>query len=107
MKTLTNTLNLRFANKGEVVPTWDYKKGNYQQFMIDNDIKESHVLGEIGKTGVKVHVFRAVYANINGENVIIGTVPVCGAQWTSSFRPLEFGSKEITCQKCLKRQNKH
>lgn len=106
MNTLSNTLNLRFAHKNEKVPTWDYNAGSYSQFLIDNNIKEAQVLGEIGRTGVKVHVFRAVYAEINGENVIIGSAPVCGARWDSRFHPLEFGSKEITCQKCLKRQLK-
>lgn len=106
MKTLNNNLNLRFSNNTDAIPTWDYKKGSYYEFMIENNIKETQVLGEIGKTGVKVHIFRALYVNINGENIITGTAPICGAQWNSSFHPLEFGAKEITCAKCLKKLNK-
>jgi hypothetical protein len=100
---MTNETKMRFSTKADAMPTM--KNGQtYEEFEKEVGRKQIELQGTIGYNAT-THVLRTTTYNINGEEVIFFSHPVCGTATRDRVVSINFKANEshVNCEKCLKR----
>lgn len=89
----------RFKKQGEKLPEFAHGNESYNEYIERFDGGSLYISGKIG-FGEKVHLFRASFIKLNGENVIVSANSTCGSQ---SYKSGAFALEDrvaVTCKKC-------
>ena len=105
-------MKIRLKTKNDIEPVYDYKKYGYDMekynaFVKKNGIKRVDVYGTIGYNPT-IHLLSASTYVANGERIITSLPPACGTSTKNRVSSVDFklSSKDITCEKCIKKINK-
>lgn len=100
---MTNDTKLRFATNADELPRWD-RVQPYEEFQKEVGHKQIELQGTIGYN-TTIHVLRTTTYNMNGEEIIFFSNPVCGTATRDRVTSINFKANQshVNCEKCLKR----
>jgi hypothetical protein len=100
---MTNETKLRLATNADVMPTMANGQ-NWEEFKKEVGLNKIELYGTIGYN-TTIHVLRTTTYNINGEEVIFFSNPVCGTATRDRVTSINFKANQghVNCEKCLKK----
>lgn len=96
---------LRYQKRNEDIPK-KQQGDSFMNFLEKHNYEKFTIVGDIGITGNKTHVFSVYAIPLGDDMVIVDHHPICGSQKPSSLIQgikMEYSLKDITCSKCQKR----